>query len=281
MVRTEKGNEVFMMKKFLSLAICSALLLCACSDEKIVEEALKETEDTTPVTTIVIETDISEETEETEEAVDLSDMDIINSNIPGGWEYADDPSITDERLQLFEDAMGTYVGVDYEPVCYLASQLVAGTNHCFLCRTSAVVPDPVPYWTLVYIYKDLQGNATVTQIAILGYDLGADDNGMAVTGVIPSGDGEWTVPDDPTITDEQNAVIDDMYEHVAFELVDDFVACLGVREDNGYEYCFLSQVSMPGATEPLGWQLVYISTDTNGAFADVRTGVIDIGMLSS
>ena len=270
-----------MMKKLLSLAICSALLLCACSDEKIVEEALKETEDTTPVTTIVIETDISEETEETEEAVDISDMDIINSNIPGGWEYADEPASTDERLQLFEDAMGTYVGVDYEPVCYLASQLVAGTNHCFLCRTSAVVPDPVPYWTLVYIYKDLQGNATVTQIAILGYDLGADDNGMAVTGVIPSGDGEWTVPDDPTITDEQNAVIDDMYENVCFELIDHFVACLGVREGERCEYCFLDYVTVPGDAEYALWELVYIQTDPDGAFEYVDTAYIDIGALSS
>jgi len=272
------------MKKILSLFICTAVFLCACSDEKIAEEVLKETEDTAPVTTIVIETDsagVTEETGETEESIDLSGMTIVTRDSVGGWETASDYSISDELRELFDSAVDSSGVTDTEPVFYLGSQLVAGTNHCFLCRSTVSVPDVVPYWTLVYIYRDLQGNTEVTKTTVLGYDEETDQDGLIVAGTIPSSAGEWEVPLYPDITPEQQAVIDEMYEHVAFELVDDFVACLGIREDNGYEYCFLSQVSMPGDTEPLGWQLVYIDTDPNGSFVDVRTGVVDIGMMPS
>ena len=55
------------------------------------------------------------------------------------------------------------VGVNYVPVAYLGSQVVAGTNHCFLCKATVVYPNAVPSYTLVYIHEDLEGNATIMQ----------------------------------------------------------------------------------------------------------------------
>ena len=58
-------------------------------------------------------------------------------------------------------------GVRYEPVAYLGSQLVAGRNHCFLCKATVVYPGAAPKFVLVYIYEDLSGNARMTNIAAL------------------------------------------------------------------------------------------------------------------
>ena len=89
----------------------------------------------------------------------------------GGWAPAEDPTITEERQQLFDTAMEGLLGVNYVPVAYLGSQVVAGTNHCFLCQGTVVAPDAQPQWKLVYIYQALDGTATVLSIA--DFDFGS------------------------------------------------------------------------------------------------------------
>ena len=56
-------------------------------------------------------------------------------------------------------------------MAYLGSQVVAGTNHAFLCQAVTVVPDAVPRWTVVFLYEDLQGNVSLMNIA--DFDFGA------------------------------------------------------------------------------------------------------------
>ena len=77
------------------------------------------------------------------------------------------PAITDDVQQVFDKAMESLVGVDYKPVAYLGYQVVAGKNHCLLCQAKVVYPNAQPYYALVYIYEDLEGNATITNIAKL------------------------------------------------------------------------------------------------------------------
>ncbi|MCI5847688.1 MAG: hypothetical protein MRZ98_08590 [Clostridiales bacterium] len=89
----------------------------------------------------------------------------------GGWNPAADPSITDEVMAVFEKGTEGLTGVDYVPVAYLGSQVVAGTNHCFLCQATVVYPDAEPGYALMYLYEDLQGNVSVMNIADL--DIGA------------------------------------------------------------------------------------------------------------
>ena len=85
----------------------------------------------------------------------------------GGWSVAENNAVTEEQKVVFNKAIEKLMGVSYEPVAYLGSQLVAGTNHCFLCKATVIYPDAVPSYKLVYIYQDLQGDATVTQVADL------------------------------------------------------------------------------------------------------------------
>ncbi len=84
----------------------------------------------------------------------------------GGWEMpsAEGEPLTEEAQAAFDKAMETLVGAAYAPVALLATQVVAGTNYCILCRTTPVVPNAKPYWTLVYIYADLEGNAKIMNI---------------------------------------------------------------------------------------------------------------------
>ena len=91
--------------------------------------------------------------------------------LSGGWTPAEDPAVTEERSELFYRALGKLVGVDYTPVAYLGSQVVAGTNHCFLVRKRVVVPDAVPSYILVFIYEDLQGGAQIMNMA--DFDFGS------------------------------------------------------------------------------------------------------------
>jgi len=90
--------------------------------------------------------------------------------VDGGWEIAEDITVTDELKAVFDKGMEELLGVDYEPVAYLASQVVAGTNHCFLCKATVVVPDAVPYYALVYIYEDLDGNTEIMDIVDLNIE---------------------------------------------------------------------------------------------------------------
>ncbi|MDO4739135.1 MAG: hypothetical protein Q4A66_00560 [Eubacteriales bacterium] len=85
----------------------------------------------------------------------------------GGWTVAEDNAITEERKAVFEKAMEEMLGVQYEPVTYLASQVVAGSNHCFLCKATVIVPDAQPSYVLVYLYEDLEGNVEIKNIADL------------------------------------------------------------------------------------------------------------------
>ena len=85
----------------------------------------------------------------------------------GGWRVAENTDLTEENRAVFDKAMEGLVGVNYVPVAYLGSQVVAGTNHCFLCKATVVYPGAEPALALVYVYEDLKGAASVTDVVRL------------------------------------------------------------------------------------------------------------------
>ena len=96
---------------------------------------------------------------------------VGEGQLAGGWTPADDPTVTQERSDLFYKALGDLVGVEYTPVAYLGSQVVAGTNHCFLVQKRVVIPDAIPSYILVFIYEDLQHKAEIMNMA--DFDFGS------------------------------------------------------------------------------------------------------------
>jgi len=91
--------------------------------------------------------------------------------LSGGWAAAADPTVTDEVKALLDKGLAGLLGVKYEPVTYLGSQVVAGRNHAILCKASVVTLNAIPTWKIVYLYEDLQGNVSVLNIA--DFDFGS------------------------------------------------------------------------------------------------------------
>lgn len=85
----------------------------------------------------------------------------------GGWTIAEDQTITDDLNNIFFRAMDSYqtgtITVAYTPKALLGTQVVAGTNYAVLCRASEI--NKGSKWVIIYLYRDLEDNATVLSIA--------------------------------------------------------------------------------------------------------------------
>ncbi len=122
---------------------------------------------------------------------DPTENGITGGEIAGGWTKAETPVITEEFRTVFDKATETLTGMQYIPVAYLASQVVAGTNHRVLCKATATVPDAETTFAIVYIYEDLNGGAEITDVA----DCDAQAN-------VSADDGGWTEPDSPAVPED-------------------------------------------------------------------------------
>ena len=95
-------------------------------------------------------------------------------SMDGGWTPAKDPAVTEELQALFQKGTETLTGVGYIPVIYLGSQIVAGTNHAFLCQAVTAYPgtlETAPAFAIVYLYEDLSGSVSILSIA--DFDIGS------------------------------------------------------------------------------------------------------------
>ena len=95
------------------------------------------------------------------EEVEEDEAGVFEGPLMGGWSAAEDPTVTDEIAALVEKGLYGLVGVGYEPVAYLGSQVVAGINHAVLCRGTVVAPNAEPFWVILYLYEDLEGNVSI------------------------------------------------------------------------------------------------------------------------
>lgn len=74
------------------------------------------------------------------------------TNVPGGWSQF--RSLTKDEEALFKEVMGGIIGVRYTPIV-VATQVVNGTNFCFICRAHVMTNPPIEYNVMVFIYKPL------------------------------------------------------------------------------------------------------------------------------
>ena len=105
-------------------------------------------------------------------ASELPGLPENGENLPGGWSvnYGDtSPEANPDAQAAFEKALDGLTGASYEPVAYLADQVVAGNNYIIFCRVTPVVPNPAPAFALVEIYADLNHNASVTDMTEIDF----------------------------------------------------------------------------------------------------------------
>ena len=95
-----------------------------------------------------------------------------NDTAAGGWVInTEDPTvIPDEVKECMDKALEGLVGCTYEPVAYLASQVVAGTNYCVMCRCTVVTPDAPQSFVMMYLYHGVDGTNSILKIQEMSFD---------------------------------------------------------------------------------------------------------------
>lgn len=91
---------------------------------------------------------------------------LAEEPILGGWSACtDNPAeIPTEALDALNAALDGLEGCVYKPIALLGTQIVAGTNYCFLCETTVVVPDAQPGYALVYVFDGLEGEHELLRV---------------------------------------------------------------------------------------------------------------------
>ncbi|WP_026663593.1 hypothetical protein [Butyrivibrio proteoclasticus] len=149
-----KMRSIILLFMIGAMAVCAA----ACAGEVNASNVASKEESGIEMSTEIDQID----TENTEEKLEIVLPD--EPELLGGWTASESAEVTDEVRELVRNATDGLLGVEYEPVAYLGSQLVAGSNHCVLCKASVVVPNSKPYYVFMYIYRDLDGNCSILKL---------------------------------------------------------------------------------------------------------------------
>ena len=193
----------------------------------------------------------------------------------GGWTPAEDFTVTEERQAVFDKGLEMLVGVDYVPVAYLGSQVVAGTNHVFLVKGTVVVPNAPVSYALVYLYQDLQGGVTLMNIADMPIIPQEDGAVAPVTEELMGG---WFYADDPAVTEEIQARLDKALEGLVGATYVP-VANLGEQVVAGLNRCLLCQVTPVVPDARPHYALVYVYEQLDGGAELGKVIDLDVGAL--
>ena len=89
-----------------------------------------------------------------------------NEPVSGGWGCgaAIGAGLSEDVQAKFDKALEGNVGVGYEPLCLLGTQVVAGENFAILCRATPATQDPTPALAVVVVYADLNGGAEILSV---------------------------------------------------------------------------------------------------------------------
>ena len=196
----------------------------------------------------------------------------IGGATSGGW-TVEDGDIIDDDLVVFDNAMEGLLGVDYTPIALVATQVVSGRNYCFLAKATPVVQDPVSYYTFVYIYEDLEGNSSVTNIANCPLPGGATSGDE----VVPGG---WEFVDADGLPMDADALIAEATEELTGAGYQAY-AVIGAQTANGQNFAVLCKTTavVPDAVPTVTLVKVVPGDNDRYQLGDVTD--IDIGSMAS
>lgn len=185
--------------------------------------------------------------------------------LAGGWEVNTGSTSISKNAAAkaaFKKATAELLGVSYQPIAVLGTQVVAGTKYAILCKATPVIPDAAPDITIMYIYENVDGTVDIDGFQTI--ISGGDEGGFkANTGKF-------------TIKNKKNKAVYSAYKKAMKELVGvDYkpVLYLGKQTKSGSSYMILcrSQAVYPNA--PYEWSLVTVSKSAKGKvkLGDVQT----------
>lgn len=91
-------------------------------------------------------------------------IDSADVHRAGGWsvnEEFGEAILSDSAKAACDDVFAGLMGVHYEPIACLATQIVAGTNYAILCKTTIPAADNAVELRIVTIYAALDGSYEV------------------------------------------------------------------------------------------------------------------------
>ena len=182
------------------------------------------------------------------------DQGLTQTPLLGGWQLNGSFEVTADAQALMDKALEGFTGAQYVPCAYVATQVVSGTNHLFVCRANIVVPDAVETWALVTVYEDLDGNVTIHEVHNSGVETHLG-NGMLAGG--------WYEPETPDIDEELAGTLAKATEGWTGSKVEP-VALLSQQVVAGMNYLVLAQVTAVAADAQPDWMLVTVYADLQG-----------------
>ena len=191
-----------------------------------------------------------------------------NQQIAGGWTAPDSPAVTKEVKDVLAKATETLTGGTYEPVAYLGSQVVAGTNYRILCKYTPATKNPTSKYVLVTVYEDLDGNASLSGI------LNSDAEVLVTDEVI---DGGWTAPATPDVTDEAAEALLAAAKNAVGATYNP-VALLGTQVVAGTNYSILCEITPVTENAEAHYAVVIVYSGADGSTSILETyDLTDIG----
>jgi len=176
----------------------------------------------------------------------------------GGWVVSKDYNVTEDLNKLFKKAMSKIVGADYTPVAYLGSQVVSGTNHCFLCQEKIVYPGAAPRYAFVYIHEDANKDAGLCNINDIVLPGTSESLSKDITK--PGG---WSFAEDYKITDKLSSVIEKASQAKLGAKYEP-VANIGSQLVSGTNHAVLCKITTVTPNSDSHYALVYVYESLDG-----------------
>ena len=202
--------------------------------------ATKSTTTTESATSTAVATEATTSVETADESVidetDVALETVVATNeIVGGWTNTESPKLTDKVKGYFAEAFPDGTTTFYEPVAFLGTQVVSGTNYKILYRKISIGgADAVDTYGIATIYVDLQNNVEVLDAGETGIPTHLDE-------------GSWTTYDVTDLTDDEKTAFQDAFNGMTGVSYDPIAVI--AESDKGYYVLFEAQVVYPG-TEP-------------------------------
>ena len=170
----------------------------------------------------------------------------------GVWKKAESPKITKEVQDLFDKVSSSIIGVRYNPVAFIGSQSVSGTNYAVLCETSMAAPGSQDLYSIVILYEDTAGKVTVTDVIMSQVNTYTD---------LPMGG--WKTADDPVLTEELKAAFAGAIQTM---LGADYApeALVSSQSASGMHYCIFAEAGKITADPEAEYAFVYLHINEEG-----------------
>ena len=170
-----------------------------------------------------------------------------------GWDTADSPELTEEKLDIFYKGFNGLLGVNYIPLAYLGSQVLTGTVHTFLARATVVVPGAKETFALIYLYEEKGGRVRIIDILRSGIETGMDT-------------GEWEPAENPALTDEMKSGFEEAVTGLTGAGYVP-VALAGTKVASELDFVVIAEATPVTGNAETGYSFVYLKHETDGKLA--------------